>query len=49
MDRTIDDLKEELDSLKQLVAEQSVLLNKLITIIHLSNTDLKDHLYLLDP
>lgn len=48
MDRTIDDLIEELNSLKQVVTDQSVLLTKLIMIIHLSNTDLKDHLHLLD-
>jgi len=48
MDRTIDDLSEELNSLKQVVTEQSALITKLIMIMHLSDTDLKNHLYLLD-
>ena len=48
MDRTIDGIAEELNSLKQVVTELSVLITKLIMIIHLSDTDLKNHLHVLD-
>ncbi len=48
MDRTSDDLEKEIQSLKQAVIDQGVLLNKIILMIHLSNSDLKNHLDILD-
>jgi 2',3'-cyclic-nucleotide 2'-phosphodiesterase (5'-nucleotidase family) len=48
MDRTIDDLTEEINSLKKEIVELSTLINKIILLIHLSNTDLKNHLHVLD-
>lgn len=43
-----DELREEIDSLKEVVAYQSTVINKLILIINLADTDLKNHLNLLD-
>lgn len=48
MDSTVDDLKRELDELKHLVAEQSIMINKLILLVNVADTDLKNHLDLLD-
>lgn len=48
MDQTLDDLKREIDELKQAISYQSVLLNKLILLINIADTDLKNHLDLLD-
>ena len=43
-----DELREEIDSLKEVVAYKSTVINKLILIINLADTDLKNHLNLLD-
>lgn len=43
-----DELKEEIDSLKELVTYQSIMINKLILIINLADTDLKNHLHFLE-
>ena len=48
MDRTIDELDKEIKDLKQALAYQNSLLNKLIMILHMSDTDLKDYLHILD-
>jgi hypothetical protein len=43
-----DELKEEIDSLKELVTYQSIMINKLILIMNLADTDLKNHLHILE-
>ena len=43
-----DELKEEIDSLKEMIAYQSTVINKLILIMNLADTDLKNHLHHLD-
>jgi len=43
-----DELREEIDSLKEVIAYQSTVINKLILIMNLADTDLKNHLHLLD-
>lgn len=43
-----DDLKKEVEDLKEVVAYQAILLNKLIVLVNLADTDLKNHLHLLD-
>lgn len=43
-----DELKEEIDSLKELVTYQSIMINKLILIMNLAETDLKNHLHILE-
>lgn len=43
-----DELKEEIDSLKEIIAYQSTVINKLILIMNLADTDLKNHLHHLD-
>lgn len=43
-----DELREEIDSLKEVIAYQSTIINKLILIMNLADTDLKNHLHLLD-
>lgn len=43
-----DDLRDEIDSLKEVVAYQSTLINKLILMINLSDSDLKNYLHLLE-
>ncbi len=48
MDRTIDELKTEVENLKELVANQTVLLNNIITMMHIADTDLKNHLDMLN-
>jgi hypothetical protein len=48
MDRTIDELIAEVKSLKELVSRQSEILNNIIIMIHVSDTDLKNHLDILD-
>ena len=43
-----DELNEEINSLKELVAYQSTLINKLILMINLSDSDLKNYLHILE-
>lgn len=43
-----DDLRDEIDSLKEVVAYQSTVINKLILMINLSDSDLKNYLHLLE-
>lgn len=43
-----DELKKEIDSLKELVTYQSIMINKLILIMNLAETDLKNHLHILE-
>ena len=43
-----DELKEEIDSLKEIIAYQSTVINKLILIMNLADADLKNHLHHLD-
>ena len=43
-----DELKDEIDSLKEVITHQSILINKLILMINLSDSDLKNYLHLLD-
>ena len=43
-----DELKEEIDSLKEIIAYQSTVINKLILLMNLADTDLKNHLHNLD-
>jgi hypothetical protein len=43
-----DELREEINSLKEVIAYQSTIINKLILIMNLADTDLKNHLHLLD-
>ena len=43
-----DELREEIDSLKEVIGYQSTLINKMILMINLSNSDLKNHLHVLD-
>ena len=42
------DLKTEIESLKEVVSYQSEIINKLILMINLSDSDLKNYLHLLD-
>jgi len=42
------DLREEINSLKEVIAYQSTIINKLILMINLSNSDLKNHLHILE-
>jgi len=48
MDRTIDELIKEVDQLKEVVAYQTDLINKIIVMIHIADTDLKNHLDMLN-
>ena len=48
MDQTPDDLKQQLDELKDLVANNTIMINKLLLLINIADTDLKNHLDLLD-
>jgi hypothetical protein len=48
MDQKLSDLETEVDQLKQALLEQSTLINKIILLLHISETDLKNHLDLLD-
>jgi hypothetical protein len=48
MDRTIDELITEVESLKELVARQSQMLNNIIAIMHIADTDLRSHLDMLE-
>ena len=43
-----DELKDEIDSLKEVITHQTILINKLILMINLSDSDLKNYLHLLD-
>lgn len=48
MDQELSELKKRVNSLETIVAEQSAMITKLILIFHLSDTDLKNHLHVLD-
>jgi hypothetical protein len=48
MDQKLSDLETEVDQLKKALLEQSTLINKIILLLHISETDLKNHLDLLD-
>ena len=48
MDNRHDDLREEIDSLKEVIAYQTTVINKLILMINLSNSDLKNRLHILE-
>jgi len=48
MDRTIDELITEVESLKELVTRQSQILNNIIVMMHIADTDLKNHLDMLE-
>jgi hypothetical protein len=48
MDQELSELKEKIEFLETIVAEQGTMITKLILMIHLSETDLKDHLHVLD-
>lgn len=48
MDRTIDELTTEVNQLKEVVANQTALINKIIVMMHIADTDLKNHLDMLD-
>jgi hypothetical protein len=48
MDQELSELKEKIAFLETIVAEQGTMITKLILMIHLSETDLKDHLHVLD-
>ena len=43
-----DELRDEIDSLKEVITHQTILMNKLILMINLSESDLKNYLHLLD-
>jgi len=43
-----DELREEIDSLKEVIGYQSTMINKMILMINLSNSDLKNHLHILE-
>lgn len=43
-----DELVDEVNSLKELVAYQSTIINKLILMINLSDSDLKNYLHILE-
>lgn len=43
-----DDLKKEIEDLKEVVAHQSMMINKMILIMHLSDTNLRDNLHILE-
>lgn len=48
MDRTIDELTTEVNQLKEVVTNQTALINKIIVMMHIADTDLKNHLDMLD-
>lgn len=48
MDKELNDLRKELSDLKELVAYQSVMINKFILLFNISDTDLKNHLEILE-
>lgn len=48
MDQELSELKEKIEVLETIVADQGTMITKLILMIHLSETDLKDHLHVLD-
>jgi uncharacterized coiled-coil protein SlyX len=48
MDQEFSELKERIEALETIVTEQGTMITKLILMIHLSETDLKDHLHVLD-
>ena len=48
MDKELNDLRKELSDLKKLVAYQSVMINKFILLFNISDTDLKNHLEILE-
>jgi hypothetical protein len=48
MDQELSELKKEVETLKEILMEHTKLLNNIILIMHLSETDLKNHFDLLD-
>jgi len=48
MDKELNDLRKELSDLKELVAYQSGMINKFILLFNISDTDLKNHLEILE-
>ena len=48
MDQTLDDLKQQIKDLSDLVANNTIMINKLLLLINIADTDLKNHLDLLD-
>jgi hypothetical protein len=48
MDKELSELKDQIEELRQEILYQSTVINKLILLINIANTDLKNHLDLLD-
>lgn len=48
MDQTLDDLKQQIKDLTDLVANNTIMINKLLLLVNIADTDLKNHLDLLD-
>ena len=48
MDQTLDDLKQQIKDLTDLVANNTIMINKLLLLVNIADTDLKYHLDLLD-
>jgi len=48
MDQTLDELKQQIKDLSDLVANNTIMINKLLLLINIADTDLKNHLDLLD-
>lgn len=48
MDNRYDDLREEINSLKEVIGYQSTIINKMLLMINLSNSDLKNYLHILE-
>lgn len=48
MDKELSDLKDQIEELRQEIRYQSILINKLILLVNIADTDLKNHLDLLD-
>lgn len=43
-----DELKDEIESLKEVIGYQSTVINKLLLMINLSDSDLKNYLHVLE-
>ena len=48
MDNRYDDLREEINSLKEVIGYQTTIINKMLLMINLSNSDLKNYLHILE-
>ena len=48
MDRNLSDLENRINNLEIEIKDIQIILNKLILMIHISDTDLKNQIYLLD-